>query len=169
MKFMVSCIIAVLTLIVPEAWAQGGQADPFNGTWKLNVAKSTTRWQSHPQPKVAEPQPQSYELITMAIANDAVDYKVEYARGNERRKKANYTAKYNDARWQDIHGEADGPLSTLTLVKTNERSHYWVTRSKDGQFAGVVVRQMAEDGKSFISVGLSGDGYVQYVRVFDKQ
>ena len=169
MKFMVSCIIAVLTLIVPEAWAQGGQADPFNGTWTLNVAKSTARWQGHPQPKVAEPQPQSYELITMMVTNDSVDYKVEYARANERHKKANYTAKYNDARWQDIHGEADGPLSTLTLVKTNERSHYWVTRSKDGQFAGVVVRQMAEDGKSFISVGLSGDGYVQYVRVFDKQ
>ncbi len=169
MKFMVSCIIAVLTMIVPDAWAQGGQADPFNGTWTLNVAKSTARWQGHPQPKVAEPQPQSYELITMMVTNDSVDYKVEYARANERHKKANYTAKYNDARWQDIHGEADGPLSTLTLVKTNERTHYWVTRSKDGQFAGVVVRQMAEDGKSFISVGLSGDGYVQYVRVFDKQ
>ena len=169
MKYRVLCIIALLILMVPEARAQSGQADPFSGTWKLNVARSTARWQSHPQPKVAEPQPQSFELITMSIANDTMDCKVEYARANERHKKANYTAKYNDARWQEIHGDPDGALSTLTLVKTTDRTHYWVTRSKDGQFAGLVVRQMAEDGKSFTSVGLGGDGYVQYVRVFDKQ
>ena len=168
MKHIVASIIALL-IVVAGVWAQSGQADQFNGTWKLNVAKSTTKWQAHPQPKVAEPQPQSFELITMSIANDTMDYKVEYARANERHRKANYTARYNDARWQDIHGDPDGPLSTLTLVKTNDRTHYWVTRGKDGQFAGLVVRQMAEDGKSFTSVGLGGDGYVQYVRVFDKQ
>ncbi|HEV8319119.1 MAG TPA: hypothetical protein VGQ10_17020 [Vicinamibacterales bacterium] len=168
MKHIVASIIALL-IVVAGVWAQSGQADQFNGTWKLNVAKSTTKWQAHPQPKVAEPQPQSFELITMSIANDTLDYKVEYARANERHRKANYTARYNDARWQDIHGDPDGPLSTLTLVKTNDRTHYWVTRGKDGQFAGLVVRQMAEDGKSFTSVGLGGDGYVQYVRVFDKQ
>ena len=169
MKYMVSCIIALLIVTVPTVWAQSSQADQFNGTWKLNVARSTTKWQAHPQPKVAEPQPQSFELITMSITNDTIDYKVEYARANERHRKANYTARYNDARWQDIHGDPDGPLSTLTLVKTNDRTHYWVTRGKDEQFAGLVVRQMAEDGKSFTSVGLGGDGYVQYVRVFDKQ
>jgi hypothetical protein len=169
MKYIVSCIIALLIVTVPTVWAQSGQADQFNGTWKLNVAKSTTKWQAHAQPKVAEPQPQSFELITMSVTNDTMDYKVEYARANERHRKANYTARYNDARWQDIHGDPDGPLSTLTLVKTNDRTHYWVTRGKDGQFAGLVVRQMAEDGKSFTSVGLGGDGYVQYVRVFDKQ
>jgi len=169
MKYAVSCITALLVWTVPGAWAQSGQADPFNGTWKLNVTRSTAKWQSHPQPKVADPQAQSFELITMSITNDTMDYKVEYARANERHRKANYTAKYNDARWQDIHGDPDGPLSTLTLVKTNDRTHYWVTRGKDGQFAGLVVRQMAEDGKSFTSVGLGGDGYVQYVRVFEKQ
>jgi len=168
MKHIVASIIALL-IVVAGVWAQSGQADQFNGTWKLNVARSTTKWQAHPQPKVAEPQPQSFELITMSIANDTLDYKVEYARANERHRKANYTARYNDARWQDIHGDPDGPLSTLTLVKTSDRTHYWVTRGKDGQFAGLVVRQIAEDGKSFTSVGLGGDGYVQYVRVFDKQ
>jgi hypothetical protein len=168
MKHLVACIIALLVVVVPGARAQSGQ-DLFNGTWKLNTARSTAKWQSHPQPKVAEPQAQSFELITMSIANDTMDYKVEYARANERHKKANYTAKYNDARWQDIHGDPDGAMSTLTLVKPNDRTHYWVTRGKDGQFAGLVVRQMAEDGKSFTSVGLSDDGWVQYVRVFEKQ
>jgi hypothetical protein len=32
-----------------------------------------------------------------------------------------------------------------------------------------VQRRMAEDGKSFTSVRLGSDGYVHYVRVYEKQ
>lgn len=169
MKHVISCIAAVLILFAPEASAQSGQGNPFSGTWRLNVEKSKEMWQAHPQPKAASPQQQSYELITMTIANDTMEYSVEYARGKERHKKASYTAKFNDARWQDINGAADEAFSTATLVKTTDRIHSWVTRGKDGQFAGLILRRMAEDARSFTSVGLGGDGYVQYVRVFDKQ
>src|SRR5262249_31270271 len=115
--------------------------------------------------KSASPQAQSDEVITMAIANGAMQYKVEYAKG----KSAAYTAAFNDAKWQDVRGETEGGVAALTLVKVNDRLHYWVTRSKDGQFAGLIHRNLADDGKSFTSVFVGTDGYVQYVRVFDKQ
>jgi hypothetical protein len=40
---------------------------------------------------------------------------------------------------------------------------------KDGQFGGLVQRRLADDGKSFISTRVGSDGYVHYVRVFEKQ
>ena len=169
MKHVMSCLTAVIVLTASVTWAQSGQRDPFDGTWRLNVARSTATWQAHPQPKVVTPQPQSFELVTMKVTNDTMEYSAEYARGNEQHKKASYTAKYNDAKWQDLRGAADAAFSSLTLVKGTDRILYWVTRGKDGQFAGVILHKMAEDGKAFVTVGLGSDGYVQYVRVFEKQ
>ena len=168
MKLTLSCIALVLSL-TPEAWAQSAQADPFNGTWRLNVARSATTWQAHAQPKIATPQPQSFELVTIKVADNTMDYSVEYAQTNEQRKKAHFNAKYNDAKWQEFHGAAPGAYASLTLVKSTDRIRYLVTRGKDGQFAGIVLHRMADDGRSFTSVGVGGDGYVQYVRVFEKQ
>jgi hypothetical protein len=39
MKHSQSCIAALVLFIAPQAWAQSSQADPFNGTWRLNVAR----------------------------------------------------------------------------------------------------------------------------------
>ena len=169
MRYIASAIAVVLVVVAPKVWAQSSQTDPFVGTWKLNLPKSEGMWKAQPQPKSATPQPQSYELITMSIADGTMQYKVEYAQGNERHKTANCTAKFNDAKWQDVHGEAEEGLSALTLVKINDRLHYWVTRTKDGQFGGVIHHKLADDGKSFTSVRIGSDGYVQYVRVFEKQ
>ena len=169
MKYVSSCIAIAVTVVAAESWAQNGPGDPFSGTWKLHAAKSQAMWQAQPQPKIAVPQAQSHELITIAIANDTMQYKVEYAQRNERHKTASYTATFNDAKWQDVRGEGEGGLSALTLVRINDRLHYWVTRTKDGQFGGLVQRRMAEDGKTFTSLRLGSDGYVQYVRVFERQ
>jgi hypothetical protein len=169
MKATLSCIAALVLFIPPQAWAQSSQADPFNGTWRLNVARSTATWQAHAQPKIATPQPQAFELATIKVADTTMDYSVEYARGNEPHKKANFTAKYNDAKWREIQGTADGAYASLTLVKSTDRIRYMVTRAKDGQFAGIILNKLADDGRSFTSVGFGGDGYVQYVRVFEKQ
>jgi hypothetical protein len=168
MKHIASWIAVIVTLVAAEAWGQSAQADPFNGTWRLNVERSQAMWKAQPQPKLAAPQPQSDELITMAVSSDTVQYKAEFRDGNTRRT-ATYTATFNDAKWQDIRGNGEGGLSALTLVKINDRLHYWVTRTKDGQFGGLVQRRMAEDGKSFTSVRLGSDGYVHYVRVYEKQ
>jgi len=168
LKHILSCIALVLS-VAPYAGAQPGQTDPFNGTWRLNVARSTASWQSHAQPKIATPQPQSFEVVTIKVADSTMDYSVEYARANEPHQKAHFNAKYNDAKWQEIHGAAPGAYASLTLVKSADRIRYLVTRGKDGQFAGLILHKMADDGRTFTSVGVGGDGYVQYVRVFEKQ
>jgi hypothetical protein len=155
----------MLAATATAARAQNAAADPFNGTWKLNATKSAAQWEAQKQPKTAAPQAQPSELITIAIADGTMKYRVEYGQG----KAASYTAKFNDAKWQDIQGEAEGGLSALTLVKINDRLHYWVTRTKDGQFGGLVQRRLADDGKSFTSTRVGSDGYVHYVRVFEKQ
>ena len=164
---IISCMAAVVLLLAPAS--ASAQGDPFSGTWRLNVEKSKELWQAQPQPKAGAPQAQSFELVTMNIANGAMQYSVEYARGKERHKKGSYTAKFNDAKWQDVNDVGDEAISALTLVKSSDRIHSWVTRGKDGQFAGLVHRRLADDARSFVSVGVGTDGYVQYVRVFEKQ
>jgi hypothetical protein len=154
---------AVAFALVARVSAQG--PDPFDGTWRLNAAKTQTVWAAQPQPKSATPQAQGTELMTMHVADGTMQYKVEYAGG----KTASYTAKFNDAKWQDIRGDAENGIAAVTLVKINDRLHYWVTRTRDGQFGGLIQRRIAEDGKSLTSVRVGTDGYVQYVRVFDRQ
>jgi hypothetical protein len=165
MKLIATSLVVMLAATATAASAQNAPADPFNGTWKLNAAKSAAQWEAQKQPKSAAPQAQSSELITIAIADGTMKYRVEYAQG----KAASYTARFNDAKWQDIQGEAEGGLSALTLVRINDRLHYWVTRMKDGQFGGLVQRRLADDGKTFTSTRVGSDGYVHYVRVFEKQ
>jgi hypothetical protein len=161
--------LALLVAAGSRASAQSGTSDPFNGSWRLSAGKSAAAWQSQPQPRRPVPDPQSHGLITMKIANGMMDYRVEHGAGTGQPKQASYTAAYNDARWQPVLGSPDGAYSAITLVKITDRQHYWVTRSQDGQFAGVTLRKMADDGRSFTSIGIGPDGYVQYARVFEKQ
>lgn len=153
---------AVVLAVMPRVWAQ--TADPFDGTWRLNAAKSQATWDAQPQPKRAAARAPSSELITMRIADGTMQYKVD-AGG----KSASYTAKFNDAKWQDVRGEAEDGVAAATLVKVNDRLHYWVTRTKDAQFAGLIQRRVAPDGKSITSVRIGTDGYVHHVRVYEKQ
>ena len=168
MTSIASLVAAILSAVAPSVLAQSGPADPFNGTWRLNAAKSTAMWQAQPQPKSASPRAMAHEVITMRIASGTMDYRVEYEEADHGRKTATYRAQFNDAAWEDIRGEAEGGLSALTLVKIDDRLHYWVTRTKDGAFGGLIQRRLADDGRSFTSVSLGSDGYVQYVRVYEK-
>ena len=177
MKSLVLCVAIVLSGLAALS-AQSGSRDPFDGTWKLNAARSQTAWEAQPQPKRAigpTSQPQGVgstlksgeppALLTMRVVDGSMEYRAEYGGG----KAAIRTAKFNDATWQNVGGEAEDGIASVTLVKVNDRLHYWVTRAKDGQFAGLIQNRMAADGRSLTSVRIGTDGYVQYVRVFEKQ
>jgi hypothetical protein len=161
-------LAAVLALLPARALAQSGGADPFAGSWRLDVSKSTAAWQAHPQPKRAEPAPQTHGLITMKVDNGTMEYRVEHAASGGPPQRASYSASYNDARWRSVQGTPDGPFSEVTLVRIHDRLHYWVTR-QGGQFAGLALRRLAEDGRTLTSVGIGADGRVQYVRVYVRQ
>lgn len=166
---VVALVLLVLVAARPHGLAQGSENDPFNGSWRLSPEKSAAAWQSQPQPKRPVPEPQSVGVITMTVTSGTVDYRVEHGQGTAPPKRATYTAAYNAATWQPVQGAPDGAYAAVTLVKINDRQHSWVTRTRDGQFAGVVLRKMAQDSRSFTSIGIGTDGYVRYVRVFEKQ
>lgn len=168
---MAAPAVALVLLVAggPHGLAQGNASDPFNGSWRLSPEKSAAAWQSQPQPKRPAPEPQSVGVITMKVAGGTVEYRVEHGQGTAPSERATYAATYNDATWQPVQGAPDGAYATVTLVRINDRQHYWVTRSQDGQFAGVVLRKMAADSRSFTSIGIGTDGYVHYVRVYEKQ
>lgn len=166
--FVGTALCASLFAIAPLE-AQSGTSDPFAGSWRLNAAKSAAAWQAHPQPKRATPEPLTQGRLTIKVANGRMDYQVEHGSGGGQPKKATYGATFNDAKWQGVQGTADGPFTSVTLVKIHDRLHYWVTRDKDGGFAGLLLRKLTEDGMTLTAVAIGPDGYVQYVRVFDKQ
>ena len=150
------CLVAVAVMAV-SASAQGTQPDPFNGTWKLNAQKSKATTGVLP----------STEILTARVANGVMTSTVESTTAGQPARKATYTAKYNDSQWAEARG-FDG-FAQLKLVKLTDRLHYWVMRRSDGQAAGVVMRRMAEDGKSFTAVALGLDGNIQSTREYEKQ
>jgi hypothetical protein len=169
MKLLVGSILITVVLTALIVKGQNIRPDPFDGTWRLNPSKSSIMWDAHPQPKVATPSPQSFGLLSIKSGGVVRDYALEFARAGEPHRKLSYAAKYNDATWQMIQGAGDIISASVTLVKITDHIHYVVARDKDQQFAGVVLHRMAEDGKSFNSVGIGPDGYVHFVRVFDRQ
>lgn len=168
-RLVVLVSLVAMSASVPLPGLAQSASDPFNGSWRLNQARSATAWQSHPQPKRSVPEPQAHGLITMTIAGETLQYRVEHGTGTGQPGRASYTASYNDAKWQPVQGTPERRFASVTLVKINDRQHYWVMRTQQGQFAGLTLRRMADDGRSFSSVGIDPDGYVQYVRVFEKQ
>ena len=157
MKRVLGCIAAGLLVVATGVSSQGTQPDPFNGTWKLSAQKSKAMTGALP----------SAEIITTKITNGVMDCTLESTRGSEPPRKATYTARYNDPKWADARN-FDG-FSQLRLVKINDRLHYWLMRRSDGQAAGLVMRRMADDGKSFTTVSLGLDGNVQDTRVYEKK
>ena len=53
-------------------------------------------------------------------------------------------------------------------VQGDDRTHYRLIRNLDGSFGGIMLRRIAADGRSYVSIGLSPDGKTQYTRHFKK-
>lgn len=155
---LLGCLVVfVVSVMAVGASAQGTQPDPFNGTWRLNAQKSKATTGALP----------STEVFTARVANGVMTCTLESTTAGQPARNATYTAKYNDSQWADARG-FDG-FSQLKLVRLTERLHYWVMRKSDGQAAGLVMRRMAEDGKSFTTVALGLDGNIQSTREYEKQ
>ena len=153
--FVVVSVMAVWT-VVGEA-AQGTRPDLFSGVWKLNAQKSKAATGALP----------STEVFTVRVVNGVMTCTLESTTAGQPARSASYTARYNDSQWADARG-FDG-FSQLKLVTITDRLHYWVMRRSYGQAAGLVMRRMAEDGKSFTAVALGLDGNIQSTREYEKQ
>lgn len=160
-------LIAGTTLvIVVTAMVAAQKGDPFTGTWTLNVAKST--------------------MVSPATASKSETVTYRHVNGEEIYASDAVTAK-GEAEHTDYRGVYDGPYGTikmtvdgktasegpLQLRQLDPRTRLRVAMRKDGTLNGIIVRRMAEDGRSITSsiLRFDNDGriVVYETRWFDKK
>jgi len=144
--------------------AQGG--DPFTGTWTLNVAKST--------------------MVSPATSSKSESVTYAHVNGEEIYASDAVTAS-GEPEHTDYRGVYDGPLGTikttiagkvtaegpLQLRALDPRTRLRIAMRKDGTLNGIIVRRLAEDGRSITSSILRFDAngrvVVNETRWFDKK
>jgi hypothetical protein len=154
----------LIVLVVAMVVAQ--DRDPFTGSWMLNVAKST--------------------MVSPATASKSETVTYRHVNGEEIYASDAITAK-GEAEHTDYRGVYDGPFGTikmtvdgktasegpLQLRKLDPRTRLRIAMRKDGTLNGIIVRRMAEDGRSITSsiLRFDNDGriVVHETRWFDKK
>ena len=154
MARMLVGIVIGFSLATVVGLSQGGDSsvDPFNGTWHLNVEETTRRWGSSPV----------HEIISFQIGDDGVQhYQVEIQSSEDAPlRKGWYDSKYNDDTFVPYNGTvypADGGMEVMT-VKVDERTHYRIARTREGEARYVMMRRLSDDGQAYMSAGLTIDG-----------
>jgi hypothetical protein len=148
-------VLAVtLVMAVTIGWLRPSaqKRDPFNGTWRLNVEK-TKQLSGGASPV--------HEVIAFDIGDDGVQhYKVEIQSSKDSpMRHGRYASKYNDGKFVPYEGTVSEPPGTeVTTIKVDDRTHYRIARTRNGEARYVMMRRLAEDGQSYISVGLTTDG-----------
>jgi hypothetical protein len=166
----------------------------FNGTWKIDIARSR-KWDPAANAYVADEVGE--EIITLRIGNGVQDYEVLY--GNDPVIRMGYTSRHDDPTWvpyavreiitpdgkdqasavaafRDRIGANDGPnarnfrvgqpYGLVRTVYVDERTHYRIAKAESGAPQNVMLRRMAEDGQSYVATVLDADGVVSRVRRF---
>jgi hypothetical protein len=154
----------LIVLVVAMVVAQ--DRDPFTGSWTLNVAKST--------------------MVSPATASKSETVTYRHVNGEEIYASDAVTAK-GETEHTDYRGVYDGPFGTikmtvdgktvsegpLQLRKLDPRTRLRIAMRKDGTLNGIIVRRMAEDGRSITSsiLRFDNDGriVVHETRWFDKK
>jgi hypothetical protein len=149
---------AFLTLALPggHAWAQG--ADPLDGTWVLNLAKSKFT----AGPKISS-QTRKYE-----VAGDVVTQTLDGTDASGKPSHMTFTAHY-DGKEYPVSGNPDA--DTISVVRSGKYSAK-STLKKDGKTMATTDRHVSKDGKTLTmkNVGTNAKGEkLDNVLVFDRQ
>ena len=62
--------------------------------------------------------------------------------------------------------EVGKPYGMVRLVYIDERTHYRISRTEDGRPQNVLLRRLAEDGRSYMTSLLDAEGVVSRIRPF---
>jgi len=65
--------------------------------------------------------------------------------------------------------EIGKPISYVVTVRTDERTHYRITKTVDGRAQYSMLRRMAEDGETYMATVLDREGVVRVVRKFRRE
>ena len=158
-------LVSMLGLAALAALA-AQQADPFTGTWKLNVARSTM------QPQTAS----KSELIHYRVIGDEEQFVSEAVTMKGEAESIKYTARYDDGKGYPFTITIDGKVTNpgaLTMVRkvdawTRERFNV-----RDGKPVIASRRVLSKDGRTMtltiIRVGPDGREVVHETRILEKQ
>ena len=163
MKGLIASVIA-LSVLGSVTYAQ--EADPFTGTWKLNVARSTMT-----SPATASKE----ETVTYRHVNGEEIYSSEAITAKGEHERTDYRGVYDGA-FGHIRMTIDGKVVSegpLQLRKLDDRTRLRIAMRPDGRIGGIIVRRMSPDGKTITSsiLRIEPDGKVvnHETRIFDKQ
>lgn len=148
---------AVLALAIPALQVSAQSADPVNGTWNLNLAKS----------KFSGSPPQS-EMRTYEVSGDSVKTSTDRVDSQGKRVHTEAAPKY-DGKDYPIIGNPDADTVAVTRVDAYSTAS---TLKKAGRTVIKTTRSVAKDGKTMtITVkGTNAKGEkIDNVLVFDKQ
>jgi hypothetical protein len=129
--------------------------DPFEGKWEIDKEQSTS------YPKI--------ENIVIKVTGDVQDYKNDIANEAGPTRHQGYENRFNEMLWVPyMRANVGKPFQYLMTIKGDDRTHYRFIRNLDGTFGGIMLRRLAPDGRSYVSVGFSPDGNVTFKRAFKK-
>ena len=155
---------ALIAMTAIVALAQTG--DPFNGTWTLNVAKSTM---------VSPSTASKSETVTYRHVNGEEIYASDAVTSDGHAEHTDYRGVY-DGPFGTIKTTIAGKVTSdgaLQLRKLDPRTRLRIAMRKDGTLNGIIVRRLAEDGKSITSsiLRFDNDGriVVHETRWFDRK
>jgi hypothetical protein len=151
---MVSKGIAVLTLAT--AFTASGQILGFNGTWKLDLNKTTG-----PHAKT--------EVLIYHVTGDEEHYTVDEVEPDGSLFKTEYTAKF-DGKVYPNKNSVTGEITYVSLKKIDDHTELLESRSQPGGPVTMKYRRvLSGDGKTITSSIIGADGAIYSVRVFEKQ
>src|SRR5215831_2033757 len=140
MKFLLAGLI-VCTVAAGIVIAQSGRqkTDPFAGTWKLNVAKST----------MSGPTASKGETVTYKHVNGEEIYSSDAVTVKGEAEHTDYRGKY-DGPYGTIKTTIDGKLTSEGLFScgNSTRGLGCISMSKEGMLQGIIVRRLSDDGKT---------------------
>ena len=154
-------VVVASTGALSQSHDQG--ADPFNGTWTLNIEKTK---------ELSGGESPVHEIITFNIGDDDVQhYQVEIQSSEDApMRKGWYGSKYNENKFVPYNGSvypSGGGMEVMT-VKVDDRTHYRIARTRGGEARYVMMRHLSEDGQSYISTGIKIDGQPDMYRWMDR-
>ena len=150
--FVFATLVVLVFAAVGSVWAEN---DPRIGTWKLNVAKSTSSAGPLPTSQTRTYEAQGSDIMA---TTETVD-----AKGNHTTQHYNATADGKDY----PTGPANG--GTTISVKLLGPGSYAGTLKKDGKVTSTNRAVISDGGKVFTFTTKGTDGQVISVVVFEKQ
>ena len=150
------CALACLMLVGSIGHANG-KPDPLTGTWKMNLARS-----SGSLPKE--------ETLVVRIEDGIHHYTADVVDNDGTVRKSENHNRYVEGPFQPTTNRLTGKTNNeIMMVRVDDRTWIRITRSLDGKASGLMMRRLAEDGKSSTSTVINLDGKVTSSRVFEKQ